>query len=263
MITLPDLEHMKRRGEKFCCLTAYDASFANAIQRAGVELLLVGDSLGTVIQGHDDTTAVTMADMIYHTRCVRRGSGDAFLMADMPFASYASPEQAARNAAALCRAGAATVKLEGGAWLAPTVRLLRNCGIPVCGHVGLTPQSVHLFGGYRVQGKEPAARARIAQDAAALQDAGVALMVLECVPRTLAAEITAALDIPVIGIGAGPDTDAQILVLHDLLGLNPSPPRFVPDADALAGERAQERIAAWVVAVREGRYPAPEHCYDG
>ena len=261
MITLPDLQRMKRRGEKFCCLTAYDATFADVIQRAGVELLLVGDSLGTVIQGRDNTLGVSVADMAYHTRCVRRGSGDAFVAADMPFASYASPEQAARNAAVLCRAGACAVKLEGGAWLAPTIRLLHNLGIPVCGHLGLTPQSVHLLGGHRVQGKDPAARARIARSAAALQRAGAAALVLECVPRRLAAEVTAALDIPVIGIGAGPDTDAQILVLHDLLGLNPDPPRFVPNFGQAAGWRAKDVIAAYASAVREGRYPASEHCY--
>ncbi len=262
MTTLNDLQRRKSHAEKFCCLTAYDATFARLLEQAGIEVLLVGDSLGSVIQGHDSTLPVTMADMIYHTRCVNRGRRDAYLIADMPFASYADPAQAVRHAAQLCQAGANAVKMEGGEWLAPAVALLRDCGIPVCGHLGLAPQSVNLLGGYRVQGKDPEGRQQIIRSAQALQAAGAVLMLLECVPSQLTADITAMLDIPVIGIGAGAHADAQVLVLHDLLGLNPNPARFVPDFSA-AGAGALDIVSAYALAVREGRYPEPQHSYDG
>jgi 3-methyl-2-oxobutanoate hydroxymethyltransferase len=221
MIRMPHLFQMKQAGEKFCCLTVYEASYAHLLSSLGVEIIFVGDSLGMVVQGHDTTVPVTVDDMVYHTQLVARGNQGSLLMADLPFMSYATPEQSLTNAARLMAAGAQVVKLEGGAWLAPTVRLLTERGIPVCGHLGLTPQSVHLLGGYRVQGKTYDQAQQLKQDALALEAAGAQLLVLECIPSALAKEITESLSIPVIGIGAGRDVDAQVLVLHDLLGVTP------------------------------------------
>jgi len=226
-VTLTTLLDLKARGEKFSCLTAYDACFATILSEAGVEVLLVGDSLGMVLQGHDSTLPVTMADMIYHTECVKRGNRGALIMSDLPFMSYASETQTLENAASLMRAGAHMVKLEGGAWIANTTRLLAERGIPVCAHMGLTPQSVNRIGGFHVQGRNTEQAEMIIEEAQLLQDAGASTLLLECVPRALGKKITDSLNIPVIGIGAGPDTSGQIMVLHDVLGVSPITPKFV------------------------------------
>ena len=262
-VTLQALREMKQAGQPISMLTAYDASFARLLDDAGVECVLVGDSLGHVIQGHDSTLPVTLDDMAYHVACASRGLRRALLIADMPFLSYSRLDQAIDSAARLMRAGAAMVKLEGGAPVVETVARLGALGVPVCGHLGLTPQSVHQLSGYRVQGREPEAGARLRDEARALADAGAALLVLECVPDSLGAEIARALSIPVIGIGAGADVDGQVLVLHDALGVSPPPhPRFVRDfsagADGVAGA-----VAAFVEAVRERRYPAEGESYGG
>ena len=260
-ITAHSLQQMKQRGEKFCCVTAYDATFARLICTAGAEVLLVGDSLGMVLQGHDSTLPVTLDHMVYHTGCVARGNRGALLIADMPFMAYATEPQALTAATALMQAGAHLVKMEGGAWLFDAIRQLVERGIPVCAHLGLTPQSVNVFGGFRVQGRSEESAGNILDDALAIQEAGASLLVLECIPSSLATRVSEKLQIPVIGIGAGPGTDAQVLVLHDLLGLNQHPPRFV--ADFMAG---QDSIAgalnAFVEAVKSGTFPAPQHCYQ-
>ncbi|MGI9251422.1 MAG: 3-methyl-2-oxobutanoate hydroxymethyltransferase [Pseudohongiellaceae bacterium] len=261
-VTLTTLGQIKEQGEKFACLTAYDACFAEILSDAGVEVLLVGDSLGMVLQGHDSTLPVTMADMVYHTHCVKRGNRGALLMADMPFMSYASETQTLENAAGLMRAGAHIIKLEGGAWIANTTRLLAERGIPVCAHVGLTPQSVNRIGGFFVQGRDPAQAQSIIKEAKLLQDAGANLLLLECVPRQLAKTITEQLQIPVIGIGAGPDTTGQIMVLHDVLGISPITPKFVKNFLKESKEGIPGAIKAYVAAVKDGSFPAPEHCFD-
>ncbi len=260
-VTIRTLNSMKREQRRFVCVTAYDASFARIAANAGIEAILVGDSLGMVLQGHDSTIPVTIADMAYHIRCVARGATSALVIGDMPFMSYATPEAMLNNAATLMQAGAHVVKLEGGRWLAPGVALLHERGIPVCGHIGLTPQSVNSFGGFVVQGRAPEDAHRILEDALALEKAGAVLLVIECVPRELAAEITARLAIPVIGIGAGPATDAQVLVMHDLLGMNSRPPRFVRDFLAIGGS-IQGAFSAYAEAVRAGRFPEPAHGFD-
>jgi len=260
-VTIRTLQEMKRERRRFCCLTAYDASFARLAAAAGIETILVGDSLGMVLQGHASTLPVTIDEMAYHTRCVSRGASPALVIADMPFMSYATPDDAMRNAALLMQAGAHMVKIEGGAWLADTVRLLSERGVPVCAHLGLTPQSVNSFGGFVVQGRDPAGAQRIMDDCRTIAAAGAALLVLECVPRTLAADITAQLPIPVIGIGAGAGTDAQVLVMHDMLGMNPRPPRFVQNF-LTAGRDIAGAFAAYAAAVRDGSFPQPEHGFD-
>lgn len=261
-ITLDTLRRMKSRGEKFACLTAYDASFAAILANAGVELLLVGDSLGMVIQGQDTTLPVTLDDMIYHTRAVRRGAGVAFVMTDMPFMSDATPEQALHSAGRLMKEGGAQmVKLEGGAPMVDTVRMLAQRGIPVCSHLGLLPQSIHKLGGYRVQGKEDEAAARIEQDAHAMQAAGADMVLLECVPACLAAKITADLSIPVIGIGAGAQCDAQVLVLYDMLAITQGKrPRFSHDFLQQAGS-IPEAVVNYVTAVKDGSFPGPQQSF--
>lgn len=259
-ITAPAIQAMKG-GDKIIMVTAYDYPTARVVEAAGLEAILVGDSLGMVLQGHTSTLPVTVEDMAYHTRCVARSAAPALVISDMPFMSYARSEQAMLNAAKLMQAGAQVVKLEGGAWLAETVRLLAERGIPVCAHLGLTPQSVNSFGGFIVQGRDPAAARQILADARTLTEAGASLLVLECVPRSLAAEITAAASIPVIGIGAGGATDAQVLVMHDLLGMNPRPPRFVQNF-LTDGRGIAEAFAAYAAAVRDGSFPRPEHGFD-
>jgi 3-methyl-2-oxobutanoate hydroxymethyltransferase len=260
-ISVTTLRELKQAGEKIVCLTAYDASFARQLDEAGVEVILVGDSLGNVIQGHGTTVPVTVSDMVYHSACVRRGVGRALVVTDMPFMSYASPAQALGNAARLMsEGGAEVVKLEGGAWLADTVRLLSERGIPVCAHLGLLPQSIHRLGGYRVQGRESAAAAEMREHARVLAEAGAVMLVLECVPRALAAAIRRDLAIPVIGIGAGADCDGQVLVLHDLLGMG-ARPKFSRDFLAGAGGIAAA-VAHYVRAVKSGEFPAAEHGYD-
>jgi 3-methyl-2-oxobutanoate hydroxymethyltransferase len=258
MIRMPHLYKLKQQGQKFCCLTAYDASFSSLISSLGVEVILVGDSLGMVVQGHDSTVPVSMEDMVYHTQLVARGNQGALLIGDMPFMSYATPEQAMHNAARLMAAGAHLVKVEGGSWLSPTVRLLTERGIPVCGHLGLTPQSVHLLGGYKAQGKTYDQANRLKQDALALEAAGAQLLVLECVPSALAAEVTQSLAIPVIGIGAGREVDAQILVMHDMLGITPGKrPKF--SKNFMNEQGIQGAIKQFIEEVKSLSFPAVEH----
>lgn len=235
-ITLNTFAERKQRDAPFVCLTAYDAGFARLLSECGVELLLIGDSLGNVVQGHDTTLPVELDDMVYHTACVARGNRGAWLLADMPFAAAGGVDETLRNAARLMRAGAQGVKLEGGAWLTPHVELLTRCGIPVCAHLGLCPQSINFYGQYGMRAKDKKAQKRLREDALALQDAGASLLVLECVPEAFAAELSDELDIPTIGIGSGVGTDAQILVLYDMLGINPNPPSFCPDYMASGGD---------------------------
>ncbi len=254
------LEH-KRQGRKFACLTSYGYCEAVAASEAGVELLLVGDSLGMVVQGHDSSLPVKVEEVAYHVRCVRRGSGDALLMADLPFMSYHSENATLENAAILMREGAQIVKLEGGAWLAESTRLLVERGVPVCAHMGLTPQSVNHLGGYRVQGRDPVKAQAMIDEAKLLQDSGASFILLECIPTTLGKSIAESLEIPVIGIGAGPDTDGQIMVLHDLLGLYPGrPAKFVKNF-LTGSESIQSAIRDYVNSVQNQDFPAPEHCY--
>ena len=260
-VTIRTLQDIKRDKQRFCCVTAYDASFARAAEAAGIETILIGDSLGMVLQGHASTLPVTVADVAYHTRCVSRAVARPLVIADMPFMSYGSTSDTLQNAAELMRAGAHMVKLEGGAWLFGSVKALSERGVPVCGHLGLTPQSVNSFGGWIVQGRNPEDADRILADAQGLQEAGASMLVLECVPRELAARVTACLSIPVIGIGAGHATDAQVLVMHDLLGMSPRPPRFVRNFLAEGGS-IQGALEAYAKAVREGSFPGPEHGFD-
>ncbi|SNS02081.1 ketopantoate hydroxymethyltransferase [Methylobacillus rhizosphaerae] len=257
------LQQMKARGEKIAVLTSYDASFAALSDKAGVEVLLVGDSLGMTIQGHHSTLPVSLRDMEYHTRCVANGVQNAFIITDMPFGSYQkTPEQAFENAALLMAAGAQMVKIEGGTIMRDTVRFLVERGIPVCGHLGLTPQSVHQLGGYRVQGRDEDAARQLLQDAKALADAGAGMLVLEMVPAALAATISQSVTIPVIGIGAGKDCDGQVLVIQDMLGIYAGKsPRFVRNfmQDASSIEQA---IMHYVTAVKDQSFPAPEHSFE-
>lgn len=260
-ISITQLQARKAAGEKFAVITAYDALFAKAAAEAGIEVILVGDTLGMVWQGQDSTLPVTVADMAYHIAAVKRGQPRSLIIGDLPFGSYMTPPQAMDNAAQLMRAGAHVVKLEGGAWLLETIRLLTERGMPVCAHLGLTPQSVNLFGGYKIQGRAPEQAQRILDDAKAVEAAGAVLLVLECVPQQLGRDISSALRIPVVGIGAGPGTDAQVLVLTDMLGLNAKPPRFVRNFMQGASS-IQEALAAYRSAVVAGDFPAPEHCFD-
>ena len=261
-VSLPRLREMRTAGEPIAMLTCYDASFARLLDAAGVDCVLVGDSLGMVVQGLDSTLAVTVADMAYHTRCVARGLSTAWLIADMPFGSYqAGPEQALASAVELMQAGAKMVKLEGGAWLAPTIAFLVERGIPVCAHLGLTPQSVHALGGYRIQGRTEGEAERLLADARALDGAGAAMLVLELIPSALASRVTQAVSMPTIGIGAGAGVSGQVLVLHDMLDVYPGrKPRFV--RNFMQGQPAiSEAIAAYVTAVKDRSFPAPEHGY--
>lgn len=261
-LTISNLARMKAAGEKIAVLTAYDASFARLAEAAGVDVLLVGDSLGMVVQGHESTLPVTVGEMVYHTAAVARVRRRSLLVADMPFMSYGSAAEALGNAGRLMKEGGAhMVKLEGGGPQLETVRHLTRHAVPVCAHLGLLPQSVYQLGGYRVQGRDAAGARQIREDALALQDAGAQLLVLECVPAGLAAEVTASLEIPVIGIGAGPDTDGQVLVVYDVLGLSAGkPPSFV--RNFLDGEASVAgALAAYVRAVKDRSFPAPEHGY--
>ncbi|QJQ07300.1 3-methyl-2-oxobutanoate hydroxymethyltransferase [Undibacterium piscinae] len=260
-VTLPGLVAQRQQGNKITMLTCYDASFAALMDRCGVEILLVGDSLGMVCQGHSSTLPVTVAEIAYHTASVARGNKSALLVADMPFGSYATPEAAFQNAVQLMQAGAQMVKLEGGAWLAPTVKFLTERAVPVCAHIGLTPQSVHQLGGYKVQGKTDEAAELLKADAVALQAAGASLLVLEAIPATLGKEVTELLVIPTIGIGAGPDCSGQVLVMHDLLGVFPGrKARFVKNF--MEGQTSIDAaVLAYVNAVKEQSFPAPEHCF--
>ncbi|WP_338848834.1 3-methyl-2-oxobutanoate hydroxymethyltransferase [Massilia sp. W12] len=260
-ITAPGLALMRGRGDKIAMLTCYDASFASAMELAGVEVLLIGDSLGMVCQGQSSTLPVTVDDIVYHTASVARGAKHALIVADMPFGSYATPEQAYANAVKMMQAGAHMVKLEGGAWLESTVRFLTERAVPVCAHLGLTPQSVHQLGGYKVQAKTVDSANILKDDALKLQAAGAMMLVLEAIPSHLGKETTDLLHIPTIGIGAGPDCAGQVLVMHDMLGVYPGRKakfvrNFMPgSADIVAA------FAAYVKAVKDGSFPAPEHCF--
>ncbi len=261
-INLNTLHKMAQDGEKITVLTCYDASFAGLLENAGVEVLLVGDSLGMVLQGHESTLPVTLADMAYHTRCVARGSKRAFIVADMPFGTFqVSPQQTFDNAAQLMAAGAHMVKLEGGEAVVESVDFLTERGIPVCGHLGLTPQSVHQLGGYRVQGKGERQAKRLIQEAKMLEQAGAGMLVLEALPAALAKQVTAKLTIPTIGIGAGVDCSGQVLVLHDMLDVSPGKKlKFVKNF--LQGRNSvQAAIEAYVKEVKTKSFPGPEHSF--
>ncbi|EGF30469.1 3-methyl-2-oxobutanoate hydroxymethyltransferase [Oxalobacteraceae bacterium IMCC9480] len=260
-VTIHTLAALRQAGEKITMLTCYDASFSALMDRCGIDIMLVGDSLGMVSQGHDSTLPVTVADMAYHTACVARGNHTAMLMADLPFGSYATPESAYANAVLLMQAGAQIVKLEGGQWLVETVRFLSERGVPVCAHLGLTPQSVHQLGGYKVQGKSVASADQLKSDALALQAAGAAVMLFEAIPAALGKEATALLAIPTIGIGAGPDCSGQVLVMHDMLGAFPGrKARFVKNF--MDGQGSIDgAVSAYIKAVKEGTFPAAEHCF--
>ena len=260
-VTVPRLAALRARGERIAMLTCYDASFAALLDGCGVDVLLVGDSLGMVVQGRDSTLPVTLEEVAYHTRAVARTARRALVMADLPFGTYPTPERAFESSAALMQAGAQMIKLEGGGWAAPTVRFLVERGIPVCGHLGLTPQSVHALGGYRVQGRDEAAAARLQADAQALADAGAALVLMEMVPAQLAERVSQALAVPTIGIGAGAACGGQVLVLHDMLDVYPGRrPRFV--RNFMAGQASiADAVRAYVAAVKDGSFPAAEHQY--
>ena len=261
-ITTASLLKMKQDGQKITAITAYDASFAKLFDDEGAHVLLIGDSLGMVLQGGQDTLAVSVDEMVYHTRCVARGASNALIIADMPFMSYATPEQTYQTAARLMAAGARMVKMEGGDWLCDSIRHLTRNGVPVCGHLGLTPQSVHVFGGFKVQGRDEYQAQEIYRQALCRQEAGIQLLVLECVPVALAERITKALRIPVIGIGAGPATDGQILVMHDAFGITSGyVPKFTKNFLAETGDM-HAAIRLYVQQVSEGTFPGPEHSFN-
>ena len=260
-VTIPSLNALRAAGSKIAMLTCYDASFAALMDRCGVEVMLIGDSLGMVCNGHQSTLPVTVAEVAYHTAAVARGNKSAMVIADMPFGSYPTPETAFSNAVTLIQAGAHMVKIEGGAWLVDTVRFLTERAVPVCIHLGLTPQSVHQLGGYKVQGKTIESAEHLKADAKALQAAGAVLLVLEAIPAELGKEVTELLAIPTIGIGAGPDCSGQVLVMHDVLGVFPGrKARFVKNF--MDGHTTIDAaITAYVGAVKDGSFPAIEHCF--
>lgn len=261
-MTISKLTKMKAARDKIVSVTAYDASFAKLFASCGMDFMLVGDSLGNVIQGQATTLPVTVEQVAYHTEAVRRGAPDAFVMADMPFMSYATPEQACHEAAKLMRAGANMVKLEGGEWLLETIRMLVERSVPVCAHLGLLPQSVNVLGGYKVQGRDQSAAENTVRQALALQQAGAQMLVLECVPTELGQLISSKLSIPVIGIGAGPHTDGQILVMHDMLGMNSDYlPKFVKNFLAEAGDLSSA-VELYIKQVKDGTFPGPEHSFE-
>lgn len=260
-VSITTLQTYKTNGDKFAVITCYDATFAGLVEQAGIDVILVGDSLGMVLQGYNSTVPTTLEEMAYHTRCVSRGCSKPLIIADLPFASYNTLEQTLTNAATLMRAGANMVKLEGGEWLCPSISALKERGIPVCAHLGLTPQSVNAFGGFKVQGRNDEQATSILADARRIETAGADLLVLECIPSPLAAQISQTLSIPVIGIGAGPDTDAQVLVLHDMLGLYPNPPKFVRNFMA-DNKDIQSALKAYNSAVKQGLFPGPEHSFS-
>ncbi|MGI9269301.1 MAG: 3-methyl-2-oxobutanoate hydroxymethyltransferase [Porticoccus sp.] len=261
MITIKTLNEKKKSGEKFPVITAYDASFSRLANNAGIDVILVGDSLGNVIQGHDSTIPTTINDMVYHTQAVRRGSENTFIITDLPFMTFSHEHQALNNSAMLMRAGANMVKLEGGSWLNTTVRMLCERGIPVCGHLGLTPQSVHKISGNKVQGRTKQSASQIFEDALNLEKAGIDLLVLECVPAKLAQKITQKIQIPVIGIGAGVDTDGQVLVIYDILGLSPRMPSFSKNFLNGTGD-IKSALELYSEQVRSKEFPAKEHTFS-
>lgn len=260
VVNILSLKKMKQQNEKFVAVALYDAPMAAMAKRCGVEVVLVGDSLGMTVLGFDSTVPVTMEHMIYHVEAVRRGNDKSFIMGDLPFMTYATPEQAMINAARIMQAGAHMVKLEGGEWLVDTISKLNDRGIPVCAHIGLTPQSVHKFGGFRVQGRDEQSARKLLHDAKVLERAGADLLLLECVPNDLAKTITEEVNIPTIGIGAGKNTDAQVLVINDILGLTPTPPKFsknflVETLDIPAA------LTKYVVDVKSGEFPSQENTF--
>ena len=261
-VTLTTLQKMAQEGNRIAMLTCYDASFAAVLEEAGVDSLLIGDSLGNVLQGHESTLPVTLRDMVYHTACVARGSKRAFVVADMPFGSFQiSPQDTLRNAAELMAAGAQMVKIEGGRPMLETIEFLTDRGIPVCGHLGLTPQSVHQLGGYRVQGKGETEGQRLLKEAKQLEQAGAGMIVLEAIPAALAREVTAAITIPTIGIGAGVDCSGQVLVLHDMLEVYPGKKaKFVKNYMRPAGS-IQGAVELYVKEVKARTFPGPEHSF--
>ena len=262
-MTLSTLHKMMRDGEKIAMLTCYDASFAALLDAAGLDTLLIGDSLGNVLQGHESTLPVTLRDMVYHTACVARGAKRAFIIGDMPFGTFqVSPQDAFRNAAEIMAAGAQMVKIEGGRPMLDTIAFLTERGIPVCGHLGLTPQSVHQLGGYRVQGRAEDDAQRLLDDARRLEEAGAGMIVLEAIPAALASQVTAAAKVPTIGIGAGADCHGQVLVLHDMLDVYPGKKaKFVKNYMKAAAGSIQDAVALYVKEVREGKFPGREHSF--
>lgn len=266
MTTLSTLNKFKQDGIKFTCLTCYDAMFARTMAKAQIDTILIGDSLGMVVQGHDSTLPVSVDDMVYHTANIARSNKQALIIADLPFMSYVTLPEAIANSRKLMQAGAQVIKIEGGGELAELVTTLAQAGTPTCVHLGLTPQSVNVFGGYKVQGRSEEAADKLFNDAKAVVGAGAAMLVLECVPAALAKAVTEAVDVPVIGIGAGADTDGQVLVMHDMLGMvHGRVPRFVHDF--LSDERNKEHsiegaFALYHQCVREGSFPAQQHQFD-
>jgi 3-methyl-2-oxobutanoate hydroxymethyltransferase len=262
-ISITKLLAMHAEREKITMLTAYDSTMSALLNRCGVEVILIGDSLGNVIQGHSSTTPVTVEQMVYHTECVARANTHAFLISDLPFASYGDPIQALDSAAELMRAGADMVKLEGGDWQADIIQYLVERSVPVCAHLGLLPQSVHLLGGYKVQGKSKDAASHMLEQALACQTAGAQMVVLEAIPSSLGERITEELHIPTIGIGAGPDCSGQVLVLQDMLGISPGkPPKFVKNF--MDGHQSIEAaVKAYVREVKSGKFPGLEHGFAG
>ena len=261
-ITTSKLLKMKQQGEKISTITAYDASFAKIFDQAGIHAILIGDSLGMVLQGQDDTLPVSIEDMAYHTQCVRRGVENTLVISDMPFMTYATTEQAYTNATKLMQAGASMVKMEGGAWLVDTIKGLVERGIPVCAHLGLTPQSVHVFGGFKVHGKTQEQANKMIENAKALEAAGAQMLVLECVPTPLGKAVSERLSIPVIGIGAGVHTDGQILVMHDMFGVSANyMPKFSKNYLAETGD-LRKAVTLYIEQVKNGLFPGPEHSFD-
>ncbi|MBT1452160.1 3-methyl-2-oxobutanoate hydroxymethyltransferase [Glaciecola sp. XM2] len=261
-ITVSTLLKMKAEQEKIAAITAYDASFAKLFDEQNIDVILIGDSLGMVLKGEEDTLGVSVDELAYHTKSVRNGAQRAFVIADMPFMSYASPEQSYQNAATLMRAGASMVKVEGGEWLLDTISGLVERSVPVCGHLGLTPQSVNVFGGFKVQGREQSQADALLESAIALEKAGIQLLVLECVPAALAKRVTQSVSIPVIGIGAGVDTDGQILVMHDMLGISANyMPKFSKDFLAQTGD-IRQAVATYIEDVKARNFPTEAHWFN-
>lgn len=260
-VSTSTLLKMKAESEKIVAITAYDASFAKLFDEQGVDVILIGDSLGMVLKGDDDTTTVTVDEIAYHTRSVSKGASRCMVIADMPFMSYASPLQTYENAAQLMAAGATMVKMEGGKWLLDTIQGLVERGVPVCGHLGLTPQSVHVFGGFKVQGRSEEQATRLLNDAKALEQAGIQLLVLECVPVEIAETISQSLTIPVIGIGAGAGTDGQILVMHDMLGISANyMPKFSKNYLEQTGD-IRKAVSLYIDEVQSGLFPSEAHSF--
>lgn len=261
-ITIENFRKHKKNKTKFSALTCYDATLSKTLSDNGVEMILVGDSLGMVIQGHDSTLPVSVEDIIYHLRCVKKGNLSAHIMADMPFMSCATEDLAFENASRIMQAGANSIKIEGGQWMLNITKTLSSQGIPICAHIGLTPQSINRIGGYSVQGRDPKDKKKILKEAIELQDAGAEMILFECIPDSLTNSLVDNLSIPTIGIGAGPKTDGQIMVLHDMLGISPlaTKPKFVKDYLA-ENNSIQEAISSYVYEVREGIFPSKEHTF--